>query len=1063
MTLKIHYLIGLLFAASALAQAPTPVGVQFQHISHSSVAVVFGASSAPGYVRLRYGLSSCAGGSGQNLQVGTISVGNLYTAGNSMNLAGLAPNTLYHVCVELSNNNATWSSGSDATFTTAPLPAEHPAKPVPPMTFDTSYPDTAGFATYTLASDCSDIGTAYTAAVARQLSQGTVINIPPGTLCNTGPYFFGILPPDVFTFLPSAVNTGNGQITIPSHGLSEGDLIHFAHTYRSLTTYPSSTSCPNVVAPGVPGGIQTGQRYKAHVIDANHLQVTCLDGVTLMSFTTQGSSTTGGFYMVPWKKVNGQWTTRLKPIIVRSAAPDSELPPPGVDITPAWQSKMASFVDPVTNLASCGSPSPASAAFIVFGDSDDNYERPIGNIRIGPGIQITTVDSIEAHQSSDPVCWGRILTSYTWDHNIVFDRIYFHGQGTPNRLSSAWYWNGSNMAAIDSYWDNLVYFHASTTGLAVAKISGTKFTIATGNSNPGTGPINLNSAVTGTISGSGSGEILLGFDLAHGNAFTAWAPSGVSVSCAGVACASGVAGTQNGTCNTSDGWPRNSKGDPTAAIVGCVNVSAGAISSVLQAFPGYSAYNNEGCSFMMGGIGPGPYVLEGNYFEGAGLILHFDDGGGYGYRGDYTVYRNYFHSPLKYLGGNASNGNTLSDGLYYYIRQFLEWKGGQRQKIIGNVFNTTWKENNPTGLFIVETPRLGGYVTDVEEADNTFMHGPGLTANPYAICANNSAPCAPPAVRFWFHNNLAWDINGWKYAAYNPNPATSGGPGIGWVLGGGGEATEDAVWDHNTFFNQLGAFPVWLDWDEYPSEGFTFTNNIFGVTGIPTQRSHGTLSGNIPVQNCANTSDKAFMDCAFTSGPGNPSYNFAGNVIMGLYTDASATPNGQITAGTIGTLFGSLVNTNSVVSGANVPATIGSMKWFNNDITSQFPDFHLRHDSAYIAGNNPRTKTADAGVNMEVLNASQGLVTLIGVPGKTITTSAATIAYVAPDSGTCYVDYSSTDSDVIASFSRTVDSGGARTRNVALSSLSSGTTYFYRVECRGNARISQQMGQFKTR
>ncbi len=1046
----------------ALAQAPTPVGVQFEHVSHGSVAVVFGASSAPAHVRLRYGLSSCVGGSGQNLQVGNIASGNLYTSGNSMNLAGLAPGTLYHVCVELSNDNVTWSSGFDSTFTTAPLPTVHPALPIAPMTFDTSYPDTSSFAAYTTQSDCSDLGTAYIQAVARQLTQGTVINIPAGATCTGGPYGFGLLPPDVFTFAPSAVNTSNGQINIPGHGLNEGDLVHFSLTYKALSTYPTSTSCPDVLAPGVSGGIQTGQRYKAHVIDADHFQVTCLDGVTLMAFTTQGSSTTGGFYVVPWTKVNGQWVSRLKPIIVRSAAPDAQLPPPGVEITPAWQSKMASLVDPLVNLGPCGAPSPASADFIVFGDPDENFERPVGNIRIGPGIEITTVDSPEAHQSSDPVCWGRVLTTYTWNHDIVLDRIYFHGQGTPNRFSSAWYWNGTNMAAINSYWDNLVYFHASTTGLAIAQTAGTIFTIATGNSNPGTGPIPLNSAVTGTISGGGSGEILLGFDLANNNAFTAWAPSGVSVSCSGVACVSGAAGAQNGMCNTTDGWPRNSQGDPTAAIVGCVNVSAGAISSVVQGSPGSSVYNNEGSSFMLGGIGPGPYVLEGNYFEGAGLILHFDDSGAYAPRGDYIVHRNYFHSPLTYLGGNSSNGNTSSDGLYYYVRQFLEWKGGQRQKITGNVFDTAWKEDNPTGLFIVETPRLGGYVTDVEEANNTFMHGPGVTANPYAICTNGSAPCAPPSVRFWFHNNLAWDINGWKYAAYNPSPSTAGGPGLGWVLGSGGEATEDAVWDHNTFFNQLGSLPVWLDWDEYPSEGFTFTNNVFGVTGIPTQRTHGTLSGNIAVQNCANAGDKAFMDCAFTSGPGNTSYNFSGNVIMGLYSDAGASPGGQIPASTLTSLFGSLTNTNATVAGANVPATLGSMKWFNNDITSQAPDFHLRNDSPFIAGHNPYTQSGDAGVSMDVLNTDQGLLAIVGVPSQAITTSAATISYVAPNSGTCYIDYSSTDTNVIASFTRKTDSAIGRVRNTLLSGLSSGTTYYYRVECQGNARLSQRTGQFRT-
>ena len=66
---------------------------------------------------------------------------------------------------------------------------------------------------------------------------------------------------------------------------------------------------------------------------------------------------------------------------------------------------MASLVDPVVNVGNNG----GSQTFLIFGDTDGNDHFMVSNIRIGPGIEITTADSPEAHQSSDPLCWYRLI------------------------------------------------------------------------------------------------------------------------------------------------------------------------------------------------------------------------------------------------------------------------------------------------------------------------------------------------------------------------------------------------------------------------------------------------------------------------------------------------------------------------------------------------------------------------------------------------------------------------------------------------------------------------------
>lgn len=122
--------------------------------------------------------------------------------------------------------------------------------------------------------------------------------------------------------------------------------------------------------------------------------------------------------------------------------------------------------------------------------------------------------------------------------------------------------------------------------------------------------------------------------------------------------------------------------------------------------------------------------------------------------------------------------------------------------------------------------------------------------------------------------------------------------------------------------------------------------------------------------------------------------------------------------------------------------------------TGTVPNFHLLSQSIYNCCQS--RDELQEGANIDALKAAQGAVTLVGT--NQITSSSVNITYVAPDSSSCSLDYSSSDPTLINSFTRVQDGGGARVRNVALSGLTTSTTYYYRVNC----QVQQPTGKFAT-
>jgi hypothetical protein len=838
-------------------------------------------------------------------------------------------------------------------------------------------------------------------------------------------------------FGPSSVNASAGTITLTGHALTEGQVIIFGTNYSCLPGFSSGTDGGVYCRGGaynVPyerGPINLGSIYYAHVVDANTIQVYSGapkgSGGTLLTYTNQGSGTSNGMYLVTWPRP-------LHNIVIRTSTPDSQLPPAGTRINPSWAAKMAVLIDPFTSIGT------GRTLLSVLG-GDANIDLMVANTRF-VGIELTYQQTGYSATTSDPIPWTSLYTTSVDCSNIVFDRGWMHGLGTPDRVYSAVLgWDGTNVAIVDSYMDNWEYFHSTYSGLTIANPSSQVATIAAGIHNVGSGPITLASSVTATFSGTGSGRAFAYFDMRNSNALTISTPSGESVACTGGStCASATAGTNNGTCNYSDGWPKDSGGGPTAGLIACIDISGGTITTVTQADSRTSRYDTEGCQCLIAGKGPGPWMVLDNYISAVGLPWHHDDSGQeWAIAGDYTYKRNTFTAPLSRM---YSPSNPLSNGLTYYHRQLLEWKAGNRILLWGNIFDGSWVEDNPTAATVTMTGYFRNAITDVDVEYNTWRHVPGVMQPPL-VSGSPGIPLQPsPANRFLFRNNLAWDINGFTYCVIGEGGCTSGVPGKGWIFQGPSQS-EDLIIDHNTFVGNVGSAPIFMYAGGSRVEGIQVTNNILYIDSL-----YGVLAAGSQMLPACNSNGEAGADCAWT-----PSYVWDHNIMIG---------NG-VTQAQIEAAWPGHVSSNYIPS----DASLNSVGWTKYQAPTaqngnpQHLDFHLK--SNYCSGClgsavGPANDRTDVGANIDQLEAAQGKTKLVGAPASHITSSSASVAFVAPDSAGCPVDYSSSDPLVMSSFTRVNDAGGTRARNIALTGLSSHTIYYYRVNC----AVEQPTGRFRT-
>ena len=418
-----------------------------------------------------------------------------------------------------------------------------------------------------------------------------------------------------------------------------------------------------------------------------------------------------------------------------------------------------------------------------------------------------------------------------------------------------------------------------------------------------------------------------------------------------------------------------------------------------------SRFVSEGTNAMIGGEGPGPYLFINNYVEGAGNLWHHDGGGGIERpQNDYLYVRNTFSVPAKYQFGAPG-----SDGRSYYNRQPLEWKGGHRILLDGNIFDHNFHHvATSTVLFtsVGVNSGLGYGIGDVTITNNTWEHVPAVMT---VVSTQGGQYQTAPINRVLVRNNVMNDING----AYSvPLDGLNGcdsechcRPWTGWVFQGFGDG-EDRIVNRNNITDLAGIAPVLFRIGSGNTEGLKVTDNLLDI-----EAGGASVEGDV---NDAGGQAK----CA--------------DQPEGERTLACHSPGMQMT-------------NNVLTSSGGKGAVRGSWSGKNNIVADRSKARSLSEE------------TKGMGADLNALEVAQGKVKLLGATG--ITAASAEIGFIAPDAQACPVDYGEEDPKLIAKFTRVPDSGHDRSRSVKLSRLKARTQYSFRVNC----AVEQPSGTFRTK
>lgn len=879
----------LLGASAAIAAPNVPVvsNVSADHISHSTALLHFDVANGPwGFLRIRWAVSpaSCASGKGGTVLPTSYNGGIGFVQGQPkmvVIVTGLPADANVNVCPELSKDNRRWSQGASGLVKTLSLPTPHPAVPELPRAQPPAYPDMRGAAVWTIGEtrnpDCATLYSCVKAAVEGQAAHATVIQIKAGTKL-VGRTWIDTPPPDVKTFSASAVDLPTSAIRFPGHGYKEGQGLVFATSYSGLPGSPQT--------PGQCDGINYGITYFVHQPTADSFQLTCehpfAQNGAVMKFRSAANGNTLRMAAYPRK---------LRPIVIRTTTPDSQLPPPGTRMNPAWHSKLATLEAdaPLSQAPYTGNGfnnTTLRTTVFTFGNIDPNGHSMIANIWL-VGLELVTGD-ISNTKSDDPEPWWDLVAIPISATDNYLDRCYIHGRGYPNRIATAVYWDGKNNGFLNNYFDKLDYWHS---------------------------------------------------------------------------------------------------------VNGCQSVP--------------SRFVSEGTNAMIGGTGPGPYFFINNYVEGAGNLWHHDGGGAIEHpQTDYVYIRNTFSVPTKYQFGAPG-----SDGRSYYNRQPLEWKGGHRILLDGNVFDHNYHHVATSTLLFTSVgvnSGLGYGISDVTITNNTWQHVPAVLT---VASTQGGQYQTPPVNRILVRNNVMDDINGNYYA---PLDGLNGcdsqchcRPWTGWVFQGFGDG-EDRIVERNTITGLSGIVPVLFRLGHSQIEGLKVTGNILDIEadGASVEGDVNDAGGQAK---CAEQPNGER-----TLGCHSPGMQFANNLLI-------STGGGD--RGSIRESWPGRENT--------VPANTRA------------------RDAAL--------ESKAVGADREALDAAQGRVKLIGADD--ITPASAIIRFVAPDGQSCPVDFDGSDSKLVDHFTRVADNGHERARAVSLTGLQAQTRYFIRINC----AVEQPTGTFTTK
>jgi len=985
----------------------------------SVVRLQWTSSASATAQRIRYGTTSGVYTNIFNLPLS--SAGTSYVQGST--LSNLLPSTTYYAVME-SYSGGSWCTAPEVSFTTLARPAQ-PTLPTQPATFSTTRPTITG-TDYTYGSTCGTSG-----AVATRLSDC----FTQASACAAGGNNCGVgIPPGNYVSAPLFMPANPAAVSITCTATSPG-------VCTQTGTPPINGTKIRLGAYGgyPPTPLQSGVDYYVVGRSGSTFEIS-YDGTTALNFSNTG---TAAIQYAPYPYATG-W------VICHSTASASALPPDGVRTDPSYSASSYPFIlSAEINSATFLWPQLTSKYWfhnIGFGPD------PSGLTAIGNGV--------------DPPAFKTPWNSGPYNDSLVWDQVIINAP-PPNRTFSVNF-DGSNVGVLNSYILGLDFWQPFR-AIGGATVTSTSITYPAGTfsyvGSAGTKQTCTYSGGSLTTTG-GSGAAVVYVD-----------PSGCAMK---AILTTGVTSTSSNITATTAGTPAFPTYTWTPSIGGLssytglnvltmatFNITSGTISGYNE-LAGISSQTTESGQGITTGLGPGPIMVVNNYISGGGIVGTFMTDGMYqggspcgtlcqpSYSpGNLTEQRNTITTEA-----NKNYGSSSWNGGDYSWRNMSETKFGKIVRQDGNIYGPFYSQIGPGeciahSYYIPGTfPFSSGVVNYTDSSEWTFTNNTCTSATGISMASSDSYQgysSGMPMRDTYIHNNL-FLLSGYGqsfppgtpifngFAKTQGSTSCASGEALSW-----GQNGENWLYDHNTVYGLSGCTPGMFIEYATLSGGESFTNNLLAlVSDTPGPYGglirYGTYFNSY--QSVGATPDTP--DCS--AGVANvligclTNFNWAGNAIIGYWTNPFPGSLVDYTSAQITTALGNLPSS-LAPSGASLANRITSTHWF--DPTNS--NFRLNYQSPFISGANVTTDGLDVGVDQDALDAAQGKVS--NVHAFSLSSTGATIGFLAPDAFACAVDYDTTGAFTPGAFTRVAGSGGQRVQNVAISGLTAHGLYHFRVDC----------------
>ena len=256
------------------------------------------------------------------------------------------------------------------------------------------------------------------------------------------------------------------------------------------------------------------------------------------------------------------------------------------------------------------------------------------------------------------------------------------------------------------------------------------------------------------------------------------------------------------------------RGDPERGQKRGIALNSGA-TTIRNSYIADIKANGQESQAIAGWNGSGPYVIENNFLEAAGVNILF---GGADpaipdlVPTDITIRRNHITKNVEWRGSR------------WTVKNLLELKNARQVLIEGNLLENCWSAAQP-GYAVLFTVRNSGgrapwaIIENVMFRNNAVKHSAGGVN----ILGIDNTASSQTANRITIQNNLFEDINHRKW----------GGNGVFLQIGQG---AENVTIDHNTIIQSGNVVTAYGSGNSRTMPGFRFTNNMaqhnaYGIFG----------------------------------------------------------------------------------------------------------------------------------------------------------------------------------------------------------------------------------------